>query len=84
MEIKWNENKNNLIKQTHGVSFEQVVAEISAGRFIGPEENPNHEGQKRIIVKIDEYPVIVPFVITEDGDWFLKTAYLSRKMKGRI
>ena len=84
MEIKWNENKNNLIKQIHGVSFEQVVAEISAGRFIGPEENPNHKNQKRIIVKIDEYPVVVPFVITEDGDWFLKTAYLSRKMKGRI
>ena len=59
MEIKWNENKNDLIKQTHGVSFEQVVAEISAGRFIGPKENPSRKSQKRIIVKIDEYPVVV-------------------------
>ena len=32
--------------------------------------------------QIDNYPVAVPFVIQEDGSWFLKTAYKNRKLKG--
>ncbi len=84
MEIRWNEEKNELLKETRGVSFEQVLESIEQGDFIGPETNPAREGQMRLIVKIDGYPCIVPFVIEEDGNWFLKTIYPSRKMKGRI
>ena len=82
--IEWNDEKNELIKQTHGLCFEQIQTEIEAKRYVGPEANPNHEGQYRVIVKIDDYPVAVPFVVTETGSWFLKTAYFCRKMKGRI
>ncbi len=86
MKIEWNDSKNELLKSIRNLSFEQVKAEIEAGRFVGPENNPakDREGQKRILVKIDGYPVIVPFVVTEDGGWFLKTAYRCRSAKGRI
>lgn len=84
MRIEWSEEKNELLKANRNLSFEQVKVEIVAGRFIGPEDNPARDGQKRILVKIGGYPVIVPFVVTEEGSWFLKTAYKCRAAKGRI
>lgn len=84
MKIKWNEEKNELLKTTRKVSFEEVAEKIKNLDFIGPENNPSREGQKRIIVKINDYPCVVPFVLDENGDWFLKTIYPCRKMKGRI
>ncbi len=84
MEIEWNCEKNRLLKETRNVSFEEVLAEIKAGRFAGPEKNPAREGQKRIIVSLHGYPFAVPFVETENGGWFLKTIYPCRKLKGRI
>ena len=39
---------------------------------------------KRIIVELNGYPVAVPFVVMENESWFLKTAYYSRKEKGRF
>lgn len=84
MKLEWNAEKNELIKKTRNVSFEQVAEEIKNRRFVGPEENPAREGQKRIIVNICGYPYVVPFVVMENGGWFLKTIYPNRKMKGRI
>lgn len=84
MKIEWNEDKNKLLKTTRGICFEQVAEEINNHRYVGPEDNPAREGQKRIIVKIGNYPYVVPFVEMENGGWFLKTVYPCRKMKGRI
>jgi hypothetical protein len=62
------------------------MAEIAADRFLGPEDNPSRPGQKRIIVKLRDYPHVVPLVIGENGDWFLKTIIPSRKIRkeGRL
>lgn len=79
--INWSDEKNELLKSTRIVSFEEVVAELEAGRFIGPEDNPSRPGQKRVIVRIRDYPHIIPVVIDERGDWFLKTIIPSRKAK---
>ena len=84
MRIEWNQDKNNLLKETRGVSFEQVEEEILKGDFIGPEKHPARENQMRIIVKLNGYPCVIPLVIEDDGTWFLKTIYPSRKMKERI
>ena len=46
MVIEWNEEKNELLKATRNVSFEQVLEEIKKGAFIGPEDNPSRENQK--------------------------------------
>ena len=58
-----------------------MKAEIDAGRNTEPEVNPAHPYQFYTIVKLDGYPVFVPFVVMENGGWFLKTAYKSRKYK---
>ena len=60
------------------------MAEIDAGRNTEPDINPAHEHQFITAVKINGYPYSVPFVITEENSWFLKTAYPNRKLKGRI
>ena len=84
MRIEWNQDKNNLLKESRGVSSEQVEEEILKGDFIGPENHPARENQMRIIVKLNGYPCVIPLVIEDDGTWFLKTIYPSRKMKERI
>lgn len=84
MVIKWNKEKNELLKATRNISFEQVVEEINAHRNTKPEVNPARPNQFITVVKINDYPCVVPFVIEENGDWFLKTVYQSRKMKGRL
>ena len=84
MRIEWNQDKNNLLKESRRVSFEQVEEEILKGDFIGPENHPARENQMRIIVKLNGYPCVIPLVIEDDGTWFLKTIYPSRKMKERI
>lgn len=35
-------------------------------------------------VRLNDYPYAVPFVIDDEGNWFLKTAYPDRKLKGRV
>ena len=86
MEISWSTEKDDLLKETRGVSFQEVREEIAQGRFIGPEANPGHPSQRRIIVNLNGYPHIVPIVIDHAGNWFLKTIYPNRKIKkeGRI
>lgn len=84
MKIEWNAEKNELLKQTRNVSFEQVVEEINAGRNTEPAVNPAHPNQFITVVKINGYPCVVPFVVMENGGWFLKTIYQSRKYKGKV
>ncbi len=84
MEIYWNAEKNAILLETRGVSFERVVLKILGNDFIGPEKNPVRDNQYRIIVYFDGYPYIVPLVVDEKGNWFLKTIYPSRKEKGRF
>lgn len=84
MVIEWNNEKNELFKTMKGIDFEQIKAEIAAGRFIGPEINPARPDQQRIIVELNGYPVAVPFVMMKNGGCFLKTIYQSRKHKGEV
>ena len=79
--IDWSDEKNELLKSTRGGSFEEVETELVSGRFVGPEDNPSRKGQKRVIVRIHDYPHVVPIAINERGDWFLKTIIPSRKAK---
>lgn len=77
----WNEEKNVLLKEERGVSFEQIVTHILQGDLLQIEDHPNQEkypGQKYFIVRIDDYVYVVPF-IEKDNDAFLKTIYPSRK-----
>jgi uncharacterized DUF497 family protein len=80
----WNELKSKRLKQTRGVSFEEIVNATQLEQIKHP-TNPN---QKIAICEYKQYIWAVPFVIQEDGSLFLKTIYKSRKLmkkyKGEI
>lgn len=84
MSLVWDNDKNEKLKKSRNVSFEQVQDEIRNGRILSIEKNPSRENQMIIVVKINDYPCVVPFVVSKDGDWYLKTIYQSRKMKRRF
>ena len=79
--FNWNSDKNQLLVQERGISFERIVFEISSGNELAVLEHPNQEkyqGQKILMVQVDDYVYAVPFVETET-EFFLKTIIPSRK-----
>ncbi len=81
MLFRWSDEKNEKLKQERNVSFEDIMIAYESGRVLDVLENPsgNFPGQKILVVEIEKYAYVVPFVEEEDG-WFLKTVYPSRKM----
>lgn len=76
----WNEHKNNLLKRTRKISFEEIILYISKGNLLEVIEHPNktkYPNQKMFTVVIRDYVYIVPFV-EDDKKYFLKTIYPSR------
>ena len=63
--FNWNAEKNELLKQTRGLSFEEIVFLIQSGSLLAIEENPGYPDQKIYVVEIENYAVIVPFVENE-------------------
>lgn len=80
MIIKWNEEKNILLKQKRGIGFDDILPYIENQKYQGILDNPNYPNQKMFIIEIDEYIHIVPFVEDSEGNYFLKTIYKSRKL----
>lgn len=77
----WNDEKNEVLKKTRGVSFEQVELAIALGDLIDRIKHPNsarYPNRKVFLVKIDNYIYSVPYV--EDNEKiFLKTIIPNRK-----
>jgi len=79
--FRWDNEKNELLKTTRGVSFEQVVLLMEKGEILDTIENPNQEkypGQKIAVLMIDTYVYLVPYV-ENNKEIFLKTIIPSRK-----
>jgi uncharacterized DUF497 family protein len=80
--IVWSSEKNELLKQMRGVSFEDVVNAINDGqeRDRVQHSSPQRKNQRVIIVQIGSCIYDVPFV-ENDEEIFLKTIYQNRKRK---
>ena len=79
--INWNSEKNQLLLNERGVSFEDVVVLIQQGALLDIVEHPNKEkypNQRMFIVELEAYAYLVPYVETDD-EIFLKTIIPSRK-----
>ena len=77
----WDEDKNNLLKETRNISFEEIVLSLSNNKLLEIVEHPNKQKypyQKMFIVEIRDYAYIVPFV-EDDEKYYLKTIYPSRE-----
>lgn len=82
---KWDSSKNEKLKAERGVGFEQVVLQIERGNVHNVYTHPNqmqYPNQQILIIEINNYCYIVPFVENENGR-FLKTMIPSRKATKR-
>lgn len=77
----WNDEKNEMLQRSRAVSFEDVLVHIQNGDILDIINHRNPErypGQKIIVLNIDGYVWLVPYVKIR-GTRFLKTIIPSRK-----
>ncbi len=72
--FRWDDKKNQELKQTRGVSFEEILN----SKFIGAEKHAKRENQIVLFFEYKDYIWIVPSVV-EEKYIFLKTLFPSRK-----
>ena len=79
--FRWDNEKNEWLKQNRGVCFEEVVILMEREDVLETIEHPNQDkypGQKIAIIRIENYAYLVPY-IQENNEIFLKTIIPSRK-----
>lgn len=79
--FRWSPEKNDVLKEQRGVSFESMVVAIEAGGLLDILAHPDEQKyprQRVLVVAHDSYAYLVPFV-EEDDYFFLKTVIPSRK-----
>ena len=79
--FNWNTEKNDLLRNKRAICFEDIVFYIDKGFLIDDIVHPNQEkypGQRMLVVNIEEYIYLVPYVETKE-ELFMKTIIPSRK-----
>ncbi|MBM3211344.1 BrnT family toxin, partial [Candidatus Poribacteria bacterium] len=77
----WDENKNQQLKTERDISFEDFLVAIDSNQLLDIIEHPNkkkYRNQKIMIININQYVYLVPFVEDEEKI-FLKTIIPSRR-----
>lgn len=80
--VEFSPEKNELLKSTRNIGFEEVIECIQNGGLLDNKIHYNklRFNQRIYIVSINNYAYIVPYVIDEKNKKiFLKTIYPSRK-----
>ncbi len=80
--IKWNREKETKLEEDKtrgGISFADCVIAVDDGRILDILPHPFRENQNLLVLNIENYAYVAPFVIEDDGSWFLKTVFPSRK-----
>ncbi|OIP29158.1 MAG: toxin [Deltaproteobacteria bacterium CG2_30_43_15] len=84
--FRWDNEKNELLRNNRGVCFEQVVILMERADVLETVGHPNqnkYPGQKIATVMIDDYAYLVPYVQKND-EIFLKTIIPSRKATNKF
>lgn len=84
--FRWAPEKNDLLKQDRGISFEEITVAVEAGYLLEIVPHPNarqYPRQKIMVVEVAGYAYLVPFIEEEDH-FFLKTVIPSRKATRRF
>jgi len=82
-DINFNEEKNQLLKATRGVGFDEIIDAMHKGGLLADiaHLSKSRPQQRLYVVKIKKYAYAVPYVMnTEKNEIFLKTAYASRAL----
>ena len=77
--IYWDNEKNNKLISERNISFDEISEIILREEYIDILENPSRKDQLIFIVSLKDYIYAVPFLIDEQENIILKTAYPSRK-----
>ncbi len=83
MKILWDEAKDEKLKSTRGISFEDAATLILQNQIVDILKNPTRSGQFYFVLNLRNYIHAVPFLVNEDEDIVLKTIYPSRKLHKR-
>ncbi len=78
--FRWSPEKNAVLQEERGVSFESMVVAIEHGGLLDILAHSNEQKypkQRVLVVSHDSYAYLVPFV-EEDDYFFLKTVIPSR------
>ena len=78
--IIWDDEKNQKLHIERDISFEQISEIILRKEYLDILENPSRPNQQVFIVKLNNYIHSVPFIIDDQSNIILKTAYPSRKL----
>ena len=81
-EIRWSVEKERLLQQDDtrgGVTFADCLVAIDEGRILDILAHPTRANQSLLILNIEDYAYVVPYVTETDGSWFFKTVFPSRK-----
>lgn len=79
--INWNREKNEWLRENRDICFEDILFYIEKDLIIDDIVHPNQKkyfGQRMMVLNIQEYVHLVPYIETED-EIFLKTIIPSRK-----
>ena len=82
--VRYSLEKNEILKSTRDISFEDVILALENGYLLDDVEHPNKEKYPNqnifiILIQIKDYVYLVPYV-EDDHSIFLKTIIPSRKM----
>ena len=79
MRIIWDEEKNAHLVKTRGISFEDFVETILNKDFLDIVENKARPDQMIFVCRFKDYTYCIPFLLSDAGEFVLKTIYPSRK-----
>jgi hypothetical protein len=79
MLIKWSDEKNKILKEIRNISFDDLINDGEVLKIIN-NTSVNHSDQEKLVVLYNDKLYAISFVRDKNGDFFLKTAYRSRKL----
>jgi len=78
--IIWDDVKNQKLQIERDISFDQISEIILRKEYLDILENLSRPNQQIFVVKLNNYTYAVPFIIDDQSNIILKTAYPSRKL----
>ena len=78
--IVWDDDKSQKLQIVRGISFEQIAELILRKEYLDILENPSRPDQQIFVIRFNDYIYSVPFIIDDQSNIILKTAFPSRKL----
>ncbi len=79
--IRFNEEKNQLLKAMRGISFDDVVDTLERKQLLDDIAHPSkkYPHQRMYVIVLNKYVYVVPYVVDKQKqEIFLKTIYASQ------